>query len=100
MHGVCKAKILSGSTPNIQVSTQCNLHSGRTEIFVVASSRLVYQMHNENKGRVIKPVFTNSLVSETKRYPRLLPPQDQREGTTNTLEIPTCRRITSEIEMS
>lgn len=55
---------------------------------------LVYQMHRENKGRVIRPVFANSLVSETKRYLRLLPPQGQREGTTNTLEIPTCQRIT------
>lgn len=59
-------------------------------------------MQGENKCRVSEPVLTDNPVSATQRYPsclRLLPSRGQREGTANTLEIPTCQKITSEIEM-
>ena len=67
----------------------------------MASLHLGYQMHGENKCGVSEPVLTYSLVSETQRRPsclRLLPSQGQRGGTANTLEIPTCQKITYEIE--
>jgi len=68
----------------------------------MASLHLAYQMHSENKGRVSEPVLTDSPVTEIQRRPShlmLLPSQGQREGTANTSDIPTCQKITFEIEM-
>lgn len=79
-----------------------NLCCSGSKAFVMAVLHLGYQMHGENKVRVSEPALTCSPVGKTWRclsLLRLLLSQGQREGTTNTLEIPTCQKITFEIEM-
>lgn len=97
--GVWEAKVLPDSARRHLWEFR-KMHCSGSKAFVMASLHLGYQMHSENKSKasLCLPVAWRVKPRDPSHL-RLLPSQGQREGTANALEIPTCQKITLEIEM-